>query len=117
MTASPAPSPSATDSVWRPARVPPAVVLHLAAAVVLLVDLWRPIHDADLLWQLRTGELILDTRSIPDREPFLAGQQDEPFTPVAWAGQAAYALVRRVGGWPLLHVADGLLWVGGLAAA
>ncbi len=88
--------------------------MHLAAAVVLLAVLWRPAHDSDLFWQLRTGELILDAGRLPATEPFLADKAHEPFTPVAWAGQVVYALLRRVGGWPLVHIVDGLLWVAAL---
>ena len=91
--------------------------LHLAAAGVLLAVLVRPVYDADMFWQLRTGDIVLESGALPEREPFLADRGDEPFSPVAWAGQTVYALLRRVGGWPLLHVADGLLWVGGFAFA
>lgn len=90
--------------------------LHLAAALVLLTVLWRPAHDSDLFWQLRTGDIILDAGRLPDHEPFLTDKSDEPFTPVAWAGQVAYALLRRLGGWPVVHVVDGVLWMGALVA-
>lgn len=104
MTDSPAPSPSATNRAW----------LLLAGAVVLLAVLWRPAHDSDLFWQLRTGDLILDSGRLPTHEPFLADKGDEPFTPVAWAGQVILALLRRLGGWPLVHVVEGLLWASAL---
>jgi len=97
--------------------IPPGLTLHIACAGVLLAILTRPVYDSDLFWQLRTGEIVLDTGALPEHEPFLADKSTEPFTPVAWAGQTVYALIRRIGGWPLLHVVDGLLWVGGLAAA
>ncbi len=114
MTALPARIRSAID--WF-RGIPPGLLLYVAAAGVLLAVLTRPVYDSDLFWQLRTGDIVLDTGALPEREPFLADKSSEPFTPVAWAGQTLYALLRRLGGWPLLHVVDGLLWVGGLAAA
>jgi len=108
MTDSPAPSPSVTNRA--------ALWLPLAAAIVLLSVLWRPAHDSDLFWQLRTGDLILDAGQLPEHEPFLANKADEPFAPVAWLGQVVYALLRRVGGWPLVHIVDGLLWTAALVA-
>jgi hypothetical protein len=96
------------------ARIPAPLLVHLTAAVILATVLWRPIYDSDLFWQLRLGELTLERGWPPDREPFLADRGDEALVPVAWLGQAVYALVRQVGGYPLLHVVDGLLWVSGL---
>lgn len=92
-------------------------LLHLTAALLLLVNLLRPVHDSDLLWQLKVGELTLAAGWPPAYEPFLADKLKEPYVPIYWLGQVVFAAVRRLGGWPLLHVVDGLLWVGGLCLA
>lgn len=102
------------EHLWRLGKPgSPLPVLLLGAAGMFIVELGRPIWDVDIFWQLRLGELTLDS-GLPHYEPFLAGKECEPYTPVAWLGQVIYALVRRIGGWHLLHVVDAAIWFGGL---
>jgi hypothetical protein len=81
-------------------------------AVLLGSQMLRPVHDVDIFWQLRLGELTLD-QGLPAHEPFVVGHLDEPLAVVGWLGQGVFALVRRVGGWPLLRLFDAILWLGG----
>ncbi|WP_309621837.1 hypothetical protein [Novosphingobium sp.] len=86
-------------------------------AVLLGGLLLRPIHDVDIFWQLRLGELALDHGKIVATEPFAAHHLGEPLAPLAWLGQIAMAAVRRLGGWSMLQVFDLLIWLGGFLAA
>lgn len=88
-------------------------LLALVPAGMLLALLLRTVWDVDIFWQLKLGELILDHRGPVTREPFSALHLGEPLPTVAWAGQAAMAFVRRIGGWNLLRVVDALCWLGG----
>jgi hypothetical protein len=93
-----------------------APILALVPAVLLFALLLRAVWDVDIFWQLKLGELILDHGGPIAREPFAALHLREPLPAVAWAGQAAMALVRRVGGWNLLRVVDAVCWLGGFGA-
>jgi hypothetical protein len=94
--------------------------LALVPATMLCAVLLRPIWDVDIFWQLRLGELILDTGGPIAREPFSASHWGEPLAGLAWLGQAVFAIVRRLAGWTGLQVFDALCWCAGfwlLAAA
>lgn len=95
-------------------RTSPVPILALAMAGMLFTQLGRTIHDVDIFWQLKLGEITL-AHGILSREPFLAGLEDRPLAVVAWLAQVAYALLRHVGGWPLLWLVDGILWFAGFA--
>ena len=79
--------------------------------------LLRPIHDVDIFWQLKLGELVLDHGALVTTEPFAASHLGEPLAQLAWLGQIVLAAVRRIGGWPSLQLFDALLWLGGFCAA
>jgi hypothetical protein len=89
-------------------------ILALAMAGMLVVQLGRTIHDVDIFWQLKLGEITL-AKGLPAYEPFLAGYEKEPLAAVAWLAQVVYALVRQLGGWTLLWLVDALVWFGGFA--
>jgi hypothetical protein len=92
------------------------LLLMLLPAAMLLVLLLRKVWDSDIFWQLKIGELILDRGGPVPGEPFAALHLGEPLPAVAWAGQAAMAAARRVGGWDLLRVFDAACWLGGFWA-
>ncbi len=96
-------------------RASPVPILALAMAGMLVTQLGRTIHDVDIFWQLKLGEITL-AHGLPTYEPFLAGKETEPLAPVAWLAQVAYAAVRQIGGWKLLWLVDALVWFGGFAA-
>jgi hypothetical protein len=92
------------------------LLLALVPAAMLLVLLLRQVWDVDIFWQLKLGELILDRGGPLPAEPFAALHIGEPLPALAWAGQAAMALARRIGGWDFLRVLDAACWLGGFAA-
>lgn len=92
------------------------LLLALVPAAMLLVLLLRKVWDVDIFWQLKLGELILDSGGALPSEPFAALHIGEPLPAVAWAGQAAMALARRIGGWDSLRVFDAACWLGGFGA-
>jgi hypothetical protein len=94
----------------------PRLAPWLVFAGALVVLQFRPIHDVDIFWQVRLGELTLQRGRLVEEEPFSAAHAGEPLPPVAWAAQALYALVHRLGGWPLLHRVDAFIWAAGFLA-
>lgn len=92
------------------------LLLALIPAAMLLVLLLRRVWDVDIFWQLKLGELILDSGGPLPGEPFAVLHIGEPLPAVAWAGQAAMALARRIGGWDFLRVFDAACWLGGFGA-
>jgi hypothetical protein len=83
---------------------------------MLFLLLLRPVHDVDIFWQLKLGELILANRGPVPTEPFAATHLGEPLPSLAWLGQAVYAQVRLLGGWTAVRVFDALIWVCGFWA-
>src|SRR4051794_4042888 len=102
-------NPPARFGVGERAGLPRPSVLPLAASLALFIVLLRPVYDVDIFWQLNLAELILATRGRVPTEPFAATPLGEPLPPLAWLGQAVYAAVRSVGGWPVLRAFDALL--------
>lgn len=85
--------------------------------LVLALLLARPIGDVDIFWQLRLGDIMLDTGRLVTREPFSATHFGEPLVPLSALAQVLLAAARRIGGWPLVRWLDALTWTGGFLAA
>lgn len=81
-----------------------AIALFLAIAGVLTsVALVRGIFDPDYFWHLATGNLILDTGSIPRTDPFSFTWYGEPWIPDQWLAQVLIAAgVGTVGAGPMI---------------
>ncbi|MGH2757422.1 MAG: hypothetical protein ACRDI3_06510 [Actinomycetota bacterium] len=69
----------------------------------------RPYPDKDTWWHLRTGELILDSGTIPDSDPFSWTAQGRPWVAHEWGSQAIFAALERVGGPAALLLLAGAL--------
>lgn len=95
-------------------RSSPVPVLAIVATGMIFTQLGRTIHDTDIFWQLKIGELTL-AHGLPVQEPFLAGKESEPLAVVAWLAQVIYAAVRQLGGWSALWLVDALVWFAGFA--
>jgi hypothetical protein len=89
-------------------RVPVSVLtaFALAASFALL----NPVHDTDLFWQVKFGDLMLDRGGPVWTEPFYPDATDRRSIPVSPLAQIWYAVVRRIGGWELVKLLDAVLW-------
>lgn len=82
------------------------VVLALVAVYFLCL---RPIAATDFWWQLRTGELIVRTGSIPTRDPFSWTAAGQPWTVHEWLTEVLfYLLYEHLPRWVLLGYKAGL---------
>ena len=86
-------------------------MLAAAAAAAFGLAQLRPIHDVDLFWQVRSGEIILDTGRLPTADPFTSTHSGEPNPQIYWLSQVLYAGFLRVADWWWLHAVDSLLFV------
>jgi len=70
--------------------------------VVALVLIWslscNPIRDPDFWWHLRTGQVIVETRSIPRQDPFSFSAFGRPWVAHEWLFEAILFLIYRAGG-------------------
>lgn len=88
--------------------------MPLLALAVLLA---RPIGDVDIFWQVRLGDIMIDTGRLVTREPFAATHPGVPLVPLSALAQVVLAAARRIGGWPLVRGIDAVAWTGGFLAA
>jgi hypothetical protein len=90
-----------------------AVLTVLACGVFALV-LFRPVRDVDMFWQVRTGELMLETGRLVTADPFTSTHAGEPTPTIYWLSQLLYAGLLKVGSWELLHRLDSLVFAAAL---
>ena len=55
-------------------------------------------HDSDAGWHIRTGELILQTHSLPRTDPFSFTQTGQPWFAWEWLADAAVAAIHSAAG-------------------
>ncbi len=93
------------------------LALLAAAGAMALVLQARPIHDLDLFWQVKNGQIILHDRGLPTVDPFSAVRPEVAPAPIGWLGQVVYAVMYAAGSWRLLHQANALALTAALALA
>jgi len=65
----------------------------------------RNITDPDVWWHLRTGELILQTHSIPHADPYSFTRQGQPWLDHEWLTQMLIYGLYHLAGWAGLMIA------------
>jgi hypothetical protein len=92
------------------------ISLRQTFVLVLFLGLFamalRPVADPDFWWHLRTGELIVQTRSIPRVDPFSFTRQGAPWITQEWLSELLFYGLFRLGGLPLLFTVFALIVVG-----
>ena len=100
----------------RPLLVPDLALLGAVltfAYALLLFDAPRHLfRDSDTGWHVRTGERIVDTRSLPRTDPYSFSRPGQPWFAWEWGADVLMGLAHRKGG--LAGVA--LLYLGVIAA-
>ena len=79
--------------------------LVIAIGLPVLVALLVPMPAVDLAYQVRAGDEILRTATLPGVDTWTFTVAGTPWTDQQWLAQVALALGYRVGGWELLAVA------------
>ena len=81
----------------------------LAAAVVLapaLVALRASMATVDLAYQIRAGQLMLQTGHVLRTDPLTFTMLGRPWLDQQWGAQVVLALLYRAGGWPIIALVD-----------
>jgi hypothetical protein len=78
---------------------------------------FKPIHDTDIFWQVRLGQIMLEEHRIPTEDRFTYTHAGEPAPPIYWLAQAIFASVHGTGGWRLTRLVHHCAFVGALLAA
>jgi hypothetical protein len=73
-------------------------VLAIALFVALFAISAREIADPDFWWHLKTGQYILETRTIPRHDVFSYTASDRPWITHEWLTQVLMIVLYRVGG-------------------
>jgi hypothetical protein len=76
----------------------PAVAIVGCLTFALVLFLPAILNDGDTLWQIRTGEWILDHRAIPAIDPFSYTAGDRPWFAHEWLAETLLALAWRAAG-------------------
>jgi hypothetical protein len=71
----------------------------------------RPLADADIGWQIRTGELILNTHALPRTDPFSSAMQGQPWFAWEWLYDVLLAVLHHAAG------LNGVVWLCALLVA
>ncbi len=101
----------------KPSRIPlqsrrlslDAVYLFAALVFLALRPLMTPIQPHDFWWHMATGRIIVETGGIPAVDTFSYTQAGSEFYNQSWLAQVLMYGLHRLGGLPLLIVAQALL--------
>jgi hypothetical protein len=73
--------------------------LFLGVALPVLAAVLGPLSTVDLTYQLRAGDGILRTGTLPDRDTWTFLAADQPWLDQQWGAQVVLAAIFRGGGW------------------
>ena len=76
----------------------PGTVIAFCVLFALTLFLPSILNDGDTLWQIRTGEWILDHHAIPAIDPFSFSAGDRRWFAHEWLAETLLALAHRAGG-------------------
>lgn len=86
-------------------RIGPGAIAFLVLWFgLMLVGRTSLFRDPGTFWHVRTGEILLDSRTFLDREPFSFTFGGTPWTPYEWLAEIGMATVYRFGGFDALLV-------------
>src|ERR1700733_8860503 len=105
------PGPAMTTGLRRTGfGLAPVIAFCLVFALVLFLP--QILNDSDTLWQIRTGEWILNHHAIPATDPFSYTAGDRPWVGHEWLPETLMALAYRAGG-----ASNGMIGIMVLAAS
>ncbi len=90
------------------------VLLVLFAGIVAALP---PLHEMDLAQHLATGEWIVRHRAVPFVEPFAWTRAGQPYFAYSWLPDVLFFTLLRTFGPLALHILEGSLAAGAVAAA
>ncbi len=106
--------PDTVDHPSRRTRLPSIDAAWAAIAVLVptIVTFLTPTLAIDLAYQIRAGELMLDSHRVVSTDPFTFTMAGQPWLNQQWGAQVLLGAVFRLGGWSGIVVLRGLLIAG-----
>ena len=87
-------------------------------AIVMIGRLeYKPIHDTDIFWQIKLGQIMLREGRIPIEDRFTYTHPGAPVPPIGWLAQALFASLYGLGGWRLTRLVHHSALIGALVTA
>src|SRR4051812_19986899 len=84
----------------------------IAVLVPTIVTFLTPTPAIDLAYQIRAGELMLDSHRVLSTDPYTFTMGGQPWLNQQWGAQALLGAFFRVGGWTAIVLARGALIAG-----
>lgn len=81
-----------------------AKLLYLLLCVMLLSLLVRDVINYDIWWHLKSGEFIVENKSVPRTDPFSYPLQDREWVDIHWLFQLLLLGLSKLGGFPALII-------------
>ena len=78
---------------------------------------FKLVHDTDIFWQVKLGQIMLQEGRIQLGDPLTYTHAGEPAPPIGWLAQVWLALLYNLGGWHLARAVHHLALVGSLVVA
>ena len=75
------------------------LLLLLLGSLMVMILRCKPIHDMDTFWQVRIGELMLDSGRLVTHDSFTYTHAGEPSPTFGWMAQLLFASVFRMDSW------------------
>lgn len=73
------------------------IITAIALVAIAILFFLHPVATSDLFWQLKTGELILDTSHVPLTDPFSFTAYGADWINPEWLSAVVYACLWRIG--------------------
>lgn len=90
-------------------RYAPPVILAFIGLFVLIAAYQKQQWDSDIFWALKSGELIVNSLSVPHADPFSYTFGGKPWVDFTWGFQALAYLAYAFLGWAGLSVLQAVL--------
>jgi len=86
-------------------------IVFIGLFSLVAVQMHNFADDPGVGWHLKTGELIVETGSIPDRDPFLSFTEDRDWVSDQWLSDVLLFGLYSAGSWPLVYGALAVLFL------
>jgi len=87
-----------------------ALVLLMLWSLMVMILRCEPIHDLDAFWQIRVGQLMLDSGRLVTHDQFTYTHAGEPSPTFGWLAQLLFACVFRIDSWRSLQTVYAMLF-------
>lgn len=84
--------------------------IFVILAISIFLILLQKVYEPDTFWHIKTGEIILKTKAIPQKDIFSFVTEGRDWTPPEWLSDVVFYLVYKAGGFALLNIFSIILY-------